>query len=139
MSGEKKAPTHLGHKPIVVINNYNKLDGKYNADTTDAQAISIGRSQWSEIDMSAKVWRFSHKSNQWSPQSEELPLHRLIDLSILLASIYKEDEYSTLNESRKEIYDSNGYKDLLKFIKENERYLKPRMRELKNILNEIEL
>lgn len=57
----------------------------------------------------------------------------------MLASIYKEDEYSTLNESRKEIYDSNGYKDLLEFIKENERYLKPRMRELKNILNQIEL
>lgn len=142
MIDKKKAPTHLGHRPIVVINNYNELDGKYNADKTDAQAISIGRSQWSEEEMSAKVWRYSYnsgKNGQWSPQSEELPLHRLIDLSILLASIYKEDEYSTLNESRKEIYDINEYKDLLTFIKNNEEYLKPRLKELKKILNEIDL
>lgn len=89
--------------------------------------------------MSAKVWRYSNNSNQWRPQSEELPLHRLIDLTILLVSIYNDDEYSTLNQSRKEKYDINGYNDLLRFIEENEIYLKPRLKELKKLLNEIEL
>jgi hypothetical protein len=134
-----KAPKNLSHKPIVVINDYNELDGKNDASTTDAQAISIGKAQWNEEEMSAKVWRYVHTESKWSRQSEELPLHRLLDLSILLASLYKEDEHSVLNKSMKEIYDNDGYEDLLRFIKDNEMYLKPRLKELKKTLNEIEL
>lgn len=134
-----KAPKNLSHKPVIAINDYNKLDGKNDASTTDAQAISIGKSQWNEEEISAKVWRYVHTENKWSRQSEELPLHRLLDLSILLTSLYKDDEYSTLNQSRKEIYDNNGYNDVIDFLKENEIYLKPRLKELKKILNEIEL
>lgn len=134
-----KAPTNLSHKPIVVINDYNELDGKNDASITDAQALSIGKSQWNEDEISAKVWRYVHSENKWSRQSEELPLHRLLDLSILLASVYKQEEYSTLNKSRKEIYDGNRYNELLEFLKDNDVYLKPRLKELKRILNEIEL
>jgi hypothetical protein len=33
------------------------------------------------VDVSAKVWR--HTGGKWSRQSEELPLHRVLDLAIL--------------------------------------------------------
>jgi hypothetical protein len=34
------------------------------------------------VDISAKVWR--HTGEKWSRQSEELPLHRVLDLAILV-------------------------------------------------------
>lgn len=39
MDSKKKAPKHLGHKPIVVINDYNEIDGNYDADKTDAKSL----------------------------------------------------------------------------------------------------
>ncbi|HSG29054.1 MAG TPA: DUF6530 family protein, partial [Candidatus Krumholzibacterium sp.] len=42
--------------------------------------------QWSErgnLDISAKIWR--HTGGKWSRQSEEMPLHRVLDLAILIA------------------------------------------------------
>ncbi|WP_249650981.1 DUF6530 family protein, partial [Lysinibacillus sp. D4A3_S15] len=41
--------------------------------------------QWNDrgkVDTSAKVWR--HTGGKWSRQSEELPLHRVLDLAILV-------------------------------------------------------
>jgi len=41
--------------------------------------------QWNDrgkVELSAKVWR--HTGEKWSRQSEELPLHRVIDLAILV-------------------------------------------------------
>lgn len=81
-------PNHLSHKPIVKLEDYSKLDGKY-SESTDAQGLSIGLAQWSnskDMDLSAKVWRYT--GEKWSRQSEELPLHRVLDLaSLLCASI----------------------------------------------------
>ena len=81
-------PNHLSHKPIVKLEDYTQLDGKF-ANQTDAEGLSIGLAQWSnakEMDLSAKVWRYT--GEKWSRQSEELPLHRVLDLaSLLCASI----------------------------------------------------
>jgi hypothetical protein len=74
-------PHHLGHKPIVSI-EYAEHDGPYSSQT-DAMYISLGTAQWSGEEFSAKVWRFV--GDRWSRQSEELPLHRIIDLAILIA------------------------------------------------------
>ena len=43
-------------------------------------------------DISAKVWR--HTGEKWSRQSEELPLHRVLDLAILAcrAQLYFQEE-----------------------------------------------
>ncbi len=87
-------PNHLSHKPIVKLEDYSKLDGKY-PESTDAQGLSIGLAQWSnskDMDLSAKVWRYT--GEKWSRQSEELPIHRVLDLaSLLCASIcYAENE-----------------------------------------------
>ncbi|NMM54567.1 DUF6530 family protein [Paenibacillus aquistagni] len=79
-----KIPTNLKHKPVVVSGNYEQVDGR-KARNTDAKGLSLGLAQWNDrgkVDISAKVWRFT--GEKWSRQSEELPLHRVLDLSILI-------------------------------------------------------
>ena len=76
-------PTHLKHKPVVVVENYENIDGRYAYDS-NAKGLSIGLAQWNErgkLDMSAKVWRTA--DGKWSRLSEELPIHRVLDLAIL--------------------------------------------------------
>lgn len=77
-------PTSLKHKPVVVVPNYENVDGRY-AHNTDAKGMSLGLAQWNDrgtVDISAKIWR--HTGEKWSRQSEELPLHRVLDLAILV-------------------------------------------------------
>lgn len=38
-------PTHLKHKPIIAVENYDRIDGPY-ADDTDAMGLSVGIAQW---------------------------------------------------------------------------------------------
>lgn len=77
-------PTTLKHKPVIVSENYEQVDGRY-ANHTDAKGLSLGLAQWNDrgkVDISAKVWRYT--GEKWSRQSEELPLHRVLDLAILV-------------------------------------------------------
>lgn len=77
-------PTELKHKPVITVPDYPSVDGRY-ANNTDAKGLSLGLAQWNErgqVDVSAKIWR--HTSKRWSRQSEELPLHRVLDLAILV-------------------------------------------------------
>jgi hypothetical protein len=79
-----KIPTTLKHKPVIVSENYENIDGR-NAYHSDAKGLSVGLAQWNDrgkVELSAKVWR--HTGEKWSRQSEELPLHRVIDLAILV-------------------------------------------------------
>lgn len=79
-----KIPVHLKHKPIIQVENYDRIDGPY-ADDTDAMGLSVGIAQWNGpgwTELSAKVWR--NTGEKWSRQSEELPLHRVIDLATLV-------------------------------------------------------
>jgi len=79
-----KIPTTLKHKPVIVSENYENVDGRY-AYKTDAKGLSLGLAQWNDrgkVDISAKVWRYT--GEKWSRQSEELPLHRVLDLAILV-------------------------------------------------------
>ncbi len=79
-----KIPTTLKHKPVLVSDNYENVDGRY-AYNTDAKGLSLGLAQWNDrgkVDISAKVWRYT--GEKWSRQSEELPLHRVLDLAILV-------------------------------------------------------
>ncbi len=39
-------PTHLKHKPILKLEAYNKIDGKYAEQQTDTQGLSVGLAQW---------------------------------------------------------------------------------------------
>ena len=79
-----KIPTTLKHKPVIVSENYENVDGRY-AYSSDAKGLSLGLAQWNDrgkVDISAKVWRYT--GEKWSRQSEELPLHRVLDLAILV-------------------------------------------------------
>lgn len=90
-----KIPTTLKHKPVIVSENYEKVDGRY-AENTDAKGLSLGLAQWNDrgkVDISAKVWRYT--GEKWSRQSEELPLHRVLDLAILVCrtKLHFQDAY----------------------------------------------
>ena len=80
-----KIPTNLKHKPVIACENYANIDGRA-AYQTETQGLSLGLAQWNDrgkVDISAKVWRYT--GEKWSRQSEELPLHRVLDLAILIA------------------------------------------------------
>jgi hypothetical protein len=90
-----KIPTALKHKPVIVAENYENIDGR-KAYNTDAKGISLGLAQWNDrgkLEISAKVWRYT--GEKWSRQSEELPIHRVLDLAILIcrSSLYFQDAY----------------------------------------------
>ncbi|HPF19150.1 MAG: DUF6530 family protein [Bacillota bacterium] len=84
-----KIPTTLKHKPVIVADHYENIDGRF-AYNTDAKGLSLGLAQWNDrgkVDISAKVWRYT--GEKWSRQSEELPLHRILDLAIFICSAQK--------------------------------------------------
>lgn len=83
-----KIPMNLKHKPVVCAEDYARIDGKY-ANDTDAQGLSLGLAQWNDrgkVDISAKIWR--HSGEKWSRQSEEMPMHRVLDLAIMICKTY---------------------------------------------------
>ena len=79
---KKELPNHLDHKPVYAI-PYVPFDGMF-ANDTDCQYLSIGLAQWDSNHVSLKTMRFSDK---WSRQAEEIPLHRIIDSSILISKV----------------------------------------------------
>ncbi|HOQ37099.1 MAG TPA: DUF6530 family protein [Acetivibrio sp.] len=100
-----KIPTTLKHKPVIVSENYENVDGRY-AYNSDAKGLSLGLAQWNDrgkVDISAKVWRYT--GEKWSRQSEELPLHRVLDLAILVCRTkqYFQDAYRF-----EKLYDENN-------------------------------
>ncbi|MBQ2770425.1 MAG: hypothetical protein IJF41_04235 [Clostridia bacterium] len=77
-------PANLKHKPVFTVENYKNVDGRKAYDS-DTEGLSLGLAQWNDrgrVDVSAKVWRYT--GEKWSRQSEELPLHRVLDLAILI-------------------------------------------------------
>lgn len=133
-----RVPEHLAHKPIIGVDNYDRIDGRY-ANNSDAKALSLGKSQWDSNEMAAKVWR--HTGKKWTRQSEELPLHRVLDLAILILSMHVEEDGSnraktTLNEV---VINPSDLAILEQFLNTNKQYLMPRIKELKEILNKISI
>lgn len=107
-----KIPTTLKHKPVIVCEDYENIDGR-NAYASDAKGLSLGLAQWNDrgkLDISAKVWRFT--GEKWSRQSEELPLHRVIDLAILIsrATLHFREayRYEKLYDPQKPVIDRVG-------------------------------
>ncbi len=91
-----RIPTVLKHKPVIVSENYENIDGR-NAYNSEAKGLSLGLAQWNDrgrVDISAKVWRYT--GEKWSRQSEELPLHRVLDLAVLVCRTmlyFREEAY----------------------------------------------
>ncbi len=122
-------PTHLKHKPIIAVDNY---DG-------DAEVLSIGLAQWenNKRDISAKVFRRAENGN-WSRQSEELPLHRVIDLaSLVLSSILMADKNMDTDYLNKEVVAGGRIEDIKNYYKNNKEDLDYRISELKKIISNL--
>ena len=107
-----KIPTALKHKPVIVSDNYENVDGRF-AYKSDAKGLSLGLAQWNDrgkVDISAKVWRFT--GEKWSRQSEELPLHRVLDLAILVcrAKMHFQEayRYEKLYDTERPVIDRVG-------------------------------
>lgn len=81
----KEIPTHLTHKPIYAINDYEKIDGNYKTNT-DVVGISLGKAQWDKNNFvpAVKVWRYK---NRWSRQSEETTVTRALDMATLVVNV----------------------------------------------------
>jgi hypothetical protein len=92
-------PTHLKHKPIFMM-PYEPFDGPYSGET-DALYLSVGLAQYRDDDdtdeLSAKVWRMPDE--KWSRMSEEVPLHRLADLCILVTKTFYQSHQSKATQS----------------------------------------
>jgi len=115
MEEKMKIPTTLKHKPVIVSENYENVDGKKAYDS-DAKGLSLGLAQWNDrgkVDISAKVWRYT--GEKWSRQSEELPIHRVLDLSILvcraLEHFREAYRYDKLYDTENPIIDRVGLQD----------------------------
>ncbi len=107
-----KIPTTLKHKPVIVSENYENVDGRY-AYNSDAKGLSLGLAQWNDrgkVEISAKVWRYT--GEKWSRQSEEMPLHRVLDLAILVcrAKLHFQEayRYEKLYDPEKPVIDRVG-------------------------------
>lgn len=127
-------PTHLKHTPIIAV-DYEQIDK--DAEAGDAMSLSIGVATWNdkkakkeELDYSAKIFRKIDQSGRWSPQSEELPLWRVIDLATLVIAIIN-DKPSGLGEL---MISPDKYADLRKFIKNNDTMLQEKIDNLRKIL-----
>lgn len=153
-----KVPNNLKHKPIYEINNYNLIDGQY-AGESDAVGLSIGLAQWNErgrMDISAKVWRHTgdqskgYEGGKWSRQSEELPLHRVLDLAIFICKtkqiINDKKEGGTIQIQGGEMKIEKAYDNdcivedlntLNKSLEEDGEYIDMRLKELSSILRNL--
>lgn len=100
-----KIPTTLKHKPVIEVPDYENIDSAQGYEA--AQGLSLGLAQWNDrgrVDVSAKIWR--HTGEKWSRQSEEMPLHRVIDLAILIC---KGKQYMAQEAYRKPgLYDAEN-------------------------------
>jgi hypothetical protein len=128
-------PTNPKHKSIIVVDDYDTMDGKY-ANSTDAQSLSIGLAQWDNNDISGKVFR--RKNETWIRSSEELPLHRILDLSILtISSFIKSNPNSdTISSSlEEEVIDIDQLELIRSYYLDNKRDIDTRIDELNRVIS----
>lgn len=81
MDDELPTLDRLKHRPVFLV-PYAAYDGPY-AGATDCLFLSLGWAQYDPRSASLKTLR--HSGSKWSRQSEEIPLHRAVDLTLVLA------------------------------------------------------
>ena len=132
-----EAPTRK-HKPIVSVSDYDKIDGIY-ANNTDAKALSLGVAQYDADEISLKIWGM--RNGKWSRMSEEMPIHRNLDLSILfiktLIEGYNQQSFLVSPDQKLTSHPGNGsVQDIMDYYNDNKAILEPRLKELKRLLEE---
>lgn len=136
-------PPYSKHKSILFVDKYYEIDGFYAGDGDDARSLSVGYAQYDETDTSLKVFR--RVNGKWGRQSEELPIHRVLDLCILfLRSLVDEQDkslaQSPLSERIVQDVDKRGLKqqEIIKFCRRYKENYLPRLEELRYLLNGID-
>lgn len=154
MSNPRKIPEGLQHTPIVCLSNYDQIDGRYSGPDDDVKFLSIGLAQWDETSkaqpISCKALR--HTGKQWSPQSEEVPIHRCLDMCSFIAEVFStimsNDPRTALKNLSGERFEDdsaievpewtedNGYyiNAILKYISSDKNYLLPKAEHLQKVL-----
>jgi len=139
-------PQHLEHKPIYAF-PYEHFDGIY-VGNTDAKYISVGIAQYDSNHVSIKTMRYN---GQWSRQAEELPLHRVIDMSLFLAKVIFDttnggvslSKRTFLNQTssdinvRQEQCGSDEIATYNAFLNQNRQLLQDRLNALRDVLNDL--
>lgn len=132
------APMHLTHKPVIATEDARTADDpEHNGSWTDVRSLSIGKAQWDDPDaFSVKVWR--SVSGRWTRQSEEVPLHRALDLAILVVTAMIEERSGAItgHHLNPVIVDPQGLNELHDFINDNRGLLTERLIELNYLILE---
>lgn len=130
----KNVPTHLTHKPIVAV-DYEHIDNS--AGASDAKSLSVGEATWNkkygkekDLAYSAKIFRQLWSSGNWSRQSEELPLWRVIDLATLVIAVIN-DKPSGMGDI---VVSPDKYAKLREFIRQNGTMYQQKIANLKKVL-----
>lgn len=140
-------PQHLDHKPVYAL-PYEHFDGIYASDT-DMRYISIGTAQYDQDHVSIKTMR--HTGSKWTRQAEELPLHRVIDMTLFLAKVVFDARDGRVDipkgtlqnqaSSNLSIYqEQRSYGELASyhaFLRQNCDLLKERLNVLRDALNDL--
>ena len=142
----QELPLHLDHKPVYAL-PYEKFDGP-DAGQSDVQFISIGIAQYDPDEVSVKTMR--HTGRKWTRQAEELPLNRVIDMTLFLAKslfdvqggdvvipkgTFCNQEGTEIRISRER---ANGELPAFdKFIERNREHCKNRLNALLKVLSEL--
>lgn len=135
-------PKHLSHKPIVAVDNYNNLDGHYISTDTDVESLSVGYAQFDNTnpdELTAKVFRYDSQHHRWCRQSEELPLHRCVDLCNLIVQsimLAKGIKYKTSGIKISPLQkDSNNLPIIERYYNNKSNHMQEKLDELKKLLN----
>ena len=138
-------PTWLKHQPVYLL-PYEHFDGPY-FDNTDAKYLGFGLAQWRDDNdphaLSIKSWR--KPDERWSRQSEEIPLHRHVDMTILLSYIMEKRSAENvtlpagtfINQS--EPIQLNTLTELPKDFDKIQNLCRERLRKLRDVLNQLDI
>jgi hypothetical protein len=128
-------PTLLTHKPI--ISSYYPV---YSGETDDdAIFLSAGRAQYDHLSMSIKLFRMN--GSKWSRQSEEIPIERAPDFTLMLLAAINISK--NLNQGKTLLNEQVISEEDLTFISaavdNNKERIKKSLEEIKRLINKIDL
>ena len=101
---EDGLPQHLKHTPVYAM-PYQDFDGGNGRQGNDVRFVSVGLFQDDEETVSIKIMR--HSRERWSRQAEELPVHRVIDMTLFLAKVLFDSERHMISID-KETFQNQG-------------------------------
>lgn len=133
-----KTPQHLSHRPIVTVDDYDSIEKANGIYTnSDAKALSVGQPQYDDDVFSVKVFR--HTGAKWSRQGEDIPIHRALDLAILIiATMHKKQDTTTQTSNLNEhIIAPDRFDELQNYYTDNKDILEPRLKEIKKLVSKL--